>query len=142
MKNADEKPFKYCLTVETSSGRCQIATESWPLLVELLDPYAYTDTQGQNIYNIAKRAQIAYHKSFKHANMTSPIARNRDLEIQVIACYLRGWDIKKTVAWLFNEKHHKVSKSAIGRYWTRLRNIGVTRVVKIKKNDDTVNKEL
>jgi hypothetical protein len=142
MKNTDEKPLKYCLTIDTSSGKCQIATESWLLLVELLDPYAYTDTQGQNIYSVAKRAQIAYHKSYKHANMVSPIARSSDLEIQIIVCYLRGWDIKKTAAWLFNEKHHKASKSAIGRYWTRLRKIGVTRVVRIEKDDDIIKKEL
>lgn len=142
MKNTNEKPLKYCLTIETSSGKCQIATESWPLLVELLDPFAYTDTQGQNIYSVAKRARIAYHKSCKHANMASPIARDSRLEIQVIVCYLRGWNVKKTVAWLFNEKHHKTSKSAIGRYWARLRNIGVTRVVRIKEDDDIINKEL
>ena len=131
MKNTDGKLLKYCLTVDTPSGKCQIATESWQLLIDLIDPFAYTDTKSQNIYSVAKRAQIAYHRSHKHANMVSSIACDSSLEIQVIICYLRGWDVKKTVVWLFNKKQHKTSKSAIGRYWTRLRNIGIYRLVKL-----------
>lgn len=118
MKNANEKPLRYCLAIDTPSGKCQIATESWQILNELIDPFAsYTDTRYQNIHSLAKRAQIAYHKSYKtsrNGNSASPIARNDSLEIQVIMCYLRGWNIEKTVAWLFDKKKHKASKSAIG----------------------------
>jgi hypothetical protein len=138
MKNTKEKPFKYCLTIDTPSGKCQIATESWQILVELLDPFASTDTQ-QNIYSLAKRAQIAYHKSYKRANYTSRMARN-GLEIQAIMCYLRGWDIYKTVAWLFNKKKNKTSKSAVGRYWTRLRAIGVIPVHNSGRNNNSKDK--
>lgn len=141
MKNTDEKPLKYSLTIDTPSGRCQIATESWQLLIELLDPFASTDTQ-QNIYSLAKRAQIAYHKSHKTArNGTglSPIVRN-GLEIQVIICYLRGWEINKTVDWLFNKKEYKASKSAIGRYWKRLRTIGVIPVRNLGRSNNGKDK--
>jgi len=131
MKNTNEKPLKYCLAIDTSSGRCQIATESWQLLVELLDPFSCSDAL-KDINSLAKRAQIAYHKSHKHANMMSPIARNTNLEIDVIKCYLSGWDVNKTVSWFLNEKKHKTSRSAVGRYWTRLRNIGISRLVKIQ----------
>jgi hypothetical protein len=117
MKNADEGTLKYNLTIDTPSGRCQIATSNWQLLMSLIDPFACTDSQYQDLYTAAKRAQIAYHKSFKRAhngNSASPLARNNDLEIQVITCYLRGWDTYKTVNWLFDKKNHKTSKSAIG----------------------------
>ncbi|MCX5632848.1 MAG: hypothetical protein NTW93_04125 [Phycisphaerae bacterium] len=134
MKNTNEKPLKYSLTIDTPSGRCQIATESWQLLIELLDPFASTDTH-QNMHNLAKRAQIAYHKSYKRANYVSPIVHKDGLEIQVIICYLRGWNVYNTVDWLFHKKKHKASKSAIGRYWTRLRKIGILPVHNSGRND-------
>jgi hypothetical protein len=131
MKKTDEKPLRYCLTVETSSGRCQIATDNWQILINLIDPFASIDKNFQDIKTAAKRAQIAYHQSHTHDNNQSPIAQDDDLEIEVISCYLKGWGIFETTDWL-NKKGHKVSKSGIGRYWTRLRKIGIFRMYKYK----------
>jgi len=135
MKNTNEKPLKYCLTIDTPSGKCQIATESWQILVELLDPFASTDTQ-QNINSLAKRAQIAYYKSYKtHRNKggLSRISRN-DMEIEVILCYIRGWTGKETIDWLRKHRKYITSSSAIGRYWRRLRAIGVIPVHRLDKD--------
>jgi hypothetical protein len=131
MKKTDEKPLKYSLMIETDSGRCQIATDNWQLLINLIDPFACIDKNFADIKTAAKRAQIAYHQSHKHENSQSPIAQDDNLEIEVISYYLKGWDTLETTAWL-NKKGHKVSKSAIGRYWTRLRNIGIFRMYRYK----------
>ena len=122
-----EKLLRYCLTVETSSGRCQIATDNWQLLTNLIDPFAIVDKNYRDINTVAKRAQIAYHQSYKHENHQSPMAQDDDLEIEVISCYLKGWGTIETTDWL-NKKGYKTSKSAIGRYWTRLRKIGIFRM--------------
>jgi hypothetical protein len=130
-----EKPLKYSLTVETSSGKCQIATDNWQFLINLIDPFACTDENYQDIETAVKRAQIAYHQSFKHNNRVSPIACNNDVELELLRCYLRGMQIKPTVERIFKKQNHKTSVASVGRYWVRLRKIGILPIYHLKTNN-------
>ena len=126
-----EKPLKYNLTIQTNFGRCCVAADNWQLLLNIVDPYSTLDKDHVDINAAARQAQIKYHQSHKHENHQSPIAKDSNLEIEVISYYLKGWGTIETTEWL-NKKGHAVSKSAIGRYWTRLRNAGILRIFKYK----------
>ena len=97
--------------------------------------YTYANMHFEGIQSAARRAQMAYYKSYKrgrNAKGRSYIARD-EMEIEVICCYMRGWGIEQTVKWLLEQKEYNASLSAVGRYWKRLRAAGVLPVHKLSE---------
>ena len=66
------------------------------------------------------RSQIV-HTVFSDAGM----------ELALIICYLRGMTVYGAVDWLKAEHDFECSKSAVGRYWKHLHDIGVFRLNEI-----------
>jgi hypothetical protein len=122
-----EKPPKYFLTINTPVGRCQIAADNWNVIADLIDPSNLMYNSNSDVQNAAKRAQKAYHKSYRSSRNGNCRSRatQAGIELDVICCYIMGWTAKEAIDWLKKEKKCKLSKSAVGRYWTRLRRLGV-----------------
>jgi hypothetical protein len=123
----NEKQMKYFLTINTSVGRCQIAADSWHVIADLIDPSNLMYNSNGDVQNAARRAQKAYHKSYRHSRNGKGRSRatQEGIEIEVISCYIMGWTCKEALNWIEKQKGIKLSKSAVGRYWTRLKRIGV-----------------
>ena len=51
------------------------------------------------------------------------------VEVEVIACYVQRMTLLGTVAWLRDNKGYQSSKSAIHRYWGKLRRFGILPVL-------------
>lgn len=124
MYNKEKSP-KYFLTINTPVGRCQIAADNWNVIADLIDPSNLMYNSNDDVQNAAKRAQKAYHKSYRRGGCGLSRAAHEGIELDVICCYIMGWTIKEAVNWLKKEKKCKLSKSAVGRYWRRLKSIGV-----------------
>ncbi|MFA6187522.1 MAG: hypothetical protein WC770_09995 [Phycisphaerae bacterium] len=136
----NKKTMKYFLTINTPVGRCQIAADNWNVIADLIDPSNLMYNSNNDVQNAAKRAQKAYHKSYRSSRNGNKRSRavQEGVEIEVISYYIMGWTGKEALDRIENKKGIKLSKSAVGRYWTRLKRIGVIPLQRLEVEDSGV----
>ena len=124
-----DRPYK--LTLETPTGEYSLDGESLldimlqvlPVLAARLDNYL-SRTTTVNALELALQT-LNIHKAKQSRGPQTTSVAQAGLELQLIECYLRGMRIMETVQWMKTEKRFDISKSAVGRYWVRLRRLGI-----------------
>lgn len=131
----NKKTMKYFLTINTPVGRCQIAADNWNVIADLIDPSNLMYNSSNDVQNAAKRAQKAYHKSYRRSGTGRSRASHEGVELNVICYYIMGWTVKEAIDCIKKKSGVKLSKSAVGRYWTRLKSIGVIPLQRLEVED-------
>ena len=121
----------YELTLRTPTGEYSLDGESLldimlqvlPVVAARLDNY-FSRTTTVNATQLALQA-LNLHKAKQSRGPQTTSVAQAGLEIQLVGCYMRGMRIMETVQWMKTEKKFDISKSAVGRYWVKLRRLGI-----------------
>ena len=132
-----KKKRKYSVLYDSPLGRCQADADSLNELICALG--AARSVLAETSPDMGLEAKAKYVMGLYYCERTksnnrgiSPIAEAGN-EIDLIKCYLRGFNITDTVEWLRIEKQLKTSISAVGRYWTVLGQLPITAKIKVSK---------
>ena len=120
----------YQLIIKTPEGGNLIEADTWEELIRVasiglvltkspVNPDPRTASLEQLSDYAHRKYLIRRHKRYKTRISLQGHER------AVIECYIQGMTIKETVFWLRTNKGFKTSMTAIGRYWTVLRNLGI-----------------
>jgi hypothetical protein len=121
----------YIIHIKTPSGEARIGADTWEGLVKLM-PASIEQAMPGGVQDEAFEARVnALYTAFKKkyncdSRCPSPI-ETHGFEGDLVRCFLRRMTIMQAVNWLENSKSFKVSRAAIGRYWTRFSSLGFKR---------------
>jgi len=123
-----ESPYKCSLKIRGSTSEFETdnLAEFFCLLgegVHRMERLALK-AKPQDIEAGARELVRDYYERFVNENNMplSPICRN-GLEVEMAACFLRGMTTEKTVDWFLKEKGFKTSRTAVGRFFVRFRQL-------------------
>lgn len=127
-----KKKRLYNLQLQTPLGECEAAADTMPGLVEItprgllgeaieptkLNPYDNMDIVSRDLWTAfleyAKGCQRSRHSNISRAGC----------ELGLMRCYLQNKTVEETVLFLKDSYGLETSKSAVGRYWKVLNEIG------------------
>jgi len=128
----------YRVTITTPFGHGEVEADTWENLLELLPTriagaLVCTKTPEQRIgIDEASRLVLgAYKRKYKFPGNSRPRLEIAGFELDVVKCYLKKMTIQQTVSWLKHWHNYSTSKTAVGRYFTRLNNVEIAEKFKI-----------
>lgn len=124
-----KRPYK--LNLQTPLGECEAAADTMPALVEITPRGLFGglikrgSCQEGKLDIVARDLWASFLECCKADRKAQHTKLSRsNCELDLMKCYLQDMTIEETVEWLEINREVSSSSSAIGRYWSVLRQIG------------------